>query len=402
MDEQIGWPRNAPKPCGGSSKPGAPNRSVENVTFLLTPPYSPIPPILPIIPIILTVPLGYRTSRVWHRDCLIPGMMTAPTRSPLAPAALPSRQSVSPHFDGGPGADLRTAPREGPAGAVIDSRFTLSIAQKLSLCFAAVLAVMLASSALVFFESEKSSRMLERMITTGYPAAISRFEILAALHETTDALRGELAFAGDPNRGRTVRASRLEAWDRLDSALKSYQEVAKHLTIQANKDRLATIEQTLPQLRDAQDEVSAIAQKGATYRGNAENTMTAKVDPLASTISDALGAMMADQRKVMGTEGAEMRGAMEQVRWTLIVATLVALMVGLVLSAVFSRRLSGVIVHLLRHADAIAEGDLTVSDAKVTAHDELGRLTVAINRMKQSLSATIGSAARPGGGVGSA
>jgi methyl-accepting chemotaxis protein len=279
---------------------------------------------------------------------------------------------------------------------------TLTLAQKLGLCFAAVLAVMLTSSALVYFESEKGSAIWDRMVFTRYPAALARFEMLAALQDTNDALHGELTFAGDQRRARIVRASRLEAWERLNTAMKSYLQVAQNLTIQANQERLATIEQTLPQLRAAQEEVGTISQKGAAYRSAAENTLTAKVEPLSSTVSGALVEMMADQRKVAGEEGEEIRTAIAQVRWTLIVATFTALLVSMALSVVFSRRLSGAIAHLLQHADAIAQGDLSVADAEVSGHDELGRLTLAINRMKQSLSTTIGSAARTAALVASA
>ncbi len=272
----------------------------------------------------------------------------------------------------------------------------------MSLCFGAVLAVMLASAVTVYLESAKSSFIVERLVTTRYPAALARFEMLSALQQTNDALRGEITFGGDQRRARIVRASRLEAWDRLEAALKEYQEIAKSLTIQANKERLATIEQALPELRRAQEEVAQISEKGATSRAAAESDMTAKVDPLSSTVADALAGMMADQRKVMGQEGVETRNALAQVRWTLIVATLIALTVGLVLAAAFSRRLSHAIGHLLSHADAIAQGDLTRDDAAVTTTDELGRLTVAVNHMKQSLSVTIGSAARTAALVASA
>src|SRR5579871_5944287 len=145
-------------------------------------------------------------------------------------------------------------------------RVKTSIAQKLGLSFAAVLLVMSVSSVLVYRDSRSANKILERMIATRYPAAVSRFEILAGLQQTEDALRSEVVFAGDAKRARTIRLSRLEAWARVDRAMKSYHALSKNLTLQGNLDHLQTIEATLPLLRGAQEQVAAIAAQGASFR----------------------------------------------------------------------------------------------------------------------------------------
>jgi methyl-accepting chemotaxis protein len=262
----------------------------------------------------------------------------------------------------------------------------MTLSKKLGLSFAAVLMVMPAASLMVFLKTETSSQILNRMVAVRYPATIARFEILASVQRTEDSLRNEVLFARDPARAKENHAARLAAWTELEAGLARYQDVAKHLTIQANRDRLDKIEKTLPLLREAQDR--------AASGGVADQV---KADQLAEDVSGALRAMVADQRKLMGQEGGEMVNAMDEVRWTLGIATAVALLMGAVISAAFSRRFSLAVEMLLERADAISKGDLTGADIDVRSSDELGRLTVAINIMKQSLRSMIGSAARSAG-----
>jgi methyl-accepting chemotaxis protein len=259
----------------------------------------------------------------------------------------------------------------------------MTLSKKLGLSFAAVLMVLPVASLVVFLKTESCAQILNRMVMVRYPATIARFEILSSVQETEDSLRNEVTYAHDPARAREYRAVRLAAWEELEAGVKRYQEVAKRLTIQANRDRLEKIEQTLPLMRQAQDSVAS------GVKGDQE-----KADRYAEDVSGALRAMVADQRKLMGQEGAEMISSMDDVRWTLGVATSLALLMGAAVSAAFSRRFSLAVEMLLERADAISRGDLTGADIAVKSSDELGRLTVAINRMKQSLRAMIGSAAR--------
>ena len=262
----------------------------------------------------------------------------------------------------------------------------MTLSKKLGLSFAAVLMVMPAASLMVFLKTEASSQILSRMVAVRYPATIARFEILASVQQTEDSLRNEVLFARDATRAKEYRAARLAAWDELEAGLKRYQDVAKHLTIQANRERLEKIEKTLPVLREAQDRAAS---------GGLSDQV--KADQLAEDVSSALRAMVADQRKLMGQEAGEMISSMDEVRWTLGIATGLALLMGAAVSAAFSRRFSLAVEMLLERADAISKGDLTGADIDVKSSDELGKLTIAINRMKQSLRSMIGSAARSAG-----
>src|SRR5208283_1967811 len=75
--------------------------------------------------------------------------------------------------------------------------------------------------------------------------------------------------------------------------------------------------------------------------------------------------------------------------WTMFGATLLAIAVGGFVAFYLSRSISSATHSVLVQAEAIAAGDLTHDDLKIRSQDELGDLTVAINKMSGSLKSMI-------------
>jgi methyl-accepting chemotaxis protein len=69
----------------------------------------------------------------------------------------------------------------------------------------------------------------------------------------------------------------------------------------------------------------------------------------------------------------------------ILLATLLAMGSGISVAVLLSRNIAGATQSVLAQAEAIAAGDLTRDDLKVRSQDELGDLTVAINKMSGSL-----------------
>ena len=102
------------------------------------------------------------------------------------------------------------------------------------------------------------------------------------------------------------------------------------------------------------------------------------------------------------TESQQLEAANRQTVWTLIVSAVLALGVGIVISIFLSRKISGATTAVLRQAEAIAAGDLSMEELKITSQDELGDLTTAINQMQASLKDVIESIAESSQNVANA
>ena len=84
------------------------------------------------------------------------------------------------------------------------------------------------------------------------------------------------------------------------------------------------------------------------------------------------------------TEG-KLDAANKSMSWTMGVATVVALAVGIFVAIFLSRKISRATNSVLVKAEAIAAGDLTLEDLKLLSDDEIGDLTTAVNKMNGSL-----------------
>jgi methyl-accepting chemotaxis protein len=81
----------------------------------------------------------------------------------------------------------------------------------------------------------------------------------------------------------------------------------------------------------------------------------------------------------------DLESASRSLVWTLSAATLASIGIGVFVAIFLARGISASTSAVLRQAEAIAAGDLTRDDLKVRSHDELGDLTVAVNKMSGSL-----------------
>ena len=106
--------------------------------------------------------------------------------------------------------------------------------------------------------------------------------------------------------------------------------------------------------------------------------------------------------EMVKTESQQLEAANRQTVWTLIVSAVLALGVGIVVSIFLSRKISGATTAVLRQAEAIAAGDLSMEELKITSQDELGDLTTAINQMQASLKDVIESIAESSQNVANA
>lgn len=91
-----------------------------------------------------------------------------------------------------------------------------------------------------------------------------------------------------------------------------------------------------------------------------------------------------EARQVVLFSLAPLEARQRQLQATLVLATSLACLAGLILSIVLSSRLSQPILELVKGTRAVAQGDLTVQ-VRERGHDEIGRLTRSFNHMTTEL-----------------
>ncbi len=114
--------------------------------------------------------------------------------------------------------------------------------------------------------------------------------------------------------------------------------------------------------------------------------LVTKVTPRADRIKSILNEIAASHRRQMEDDKQGLEEVARAMENAVFVATACAMVIALLVAAVFSQRIVGSIHRLMVRAEAIADGDLSGQPLKPRAGDELGQLTIAINDMSESLS----------------
>lgn len=259
----------------------------------------------------------------------------------------------------------------------------LKIGTKLGLGFGVILVLMIASGVLSYMRltviKEKSATITEMRIPTMEAARI----IQDRLDYTGSKARHTILAGTEPARREKAQQSFDEGWAVIDKQLSTLESYASHWTLERNRQRYRELKENLPKLRQAQqatmDEAAAGGRDSIVKAGN---DYADKVTPKIDETTKSLDEMVESFDEYIQKNKEELDTANNSTVWTLALSTLLALAVGITVSIYLSRKISGSAGAVLHQAEAIAAGDLTAEEAKVTTEDELGDLTRAITKCK--------------------
>jgi methyl-accepting chemotaxis protein len=271
-----------------------------------------------------------------------------------------------------------------------EERMQFTLGKKLGLGFGVVLILMTVSAGLSYLKSAEI-RAIEHFVLSNRVPSI---QAVSRLKDDLDysGIRTREVILGGTQPARKVEAQKRfdGAWDRIEKYVPKVDELSSNWILQANKDRLRQIEEDLPKVREAQQATINTASSGvrdAVVKGGDE--YVDKVTPLLDGVTKALEELSDSLEETLSQYQEKLDSANGSLISTMVVATLAALGVGIFVAIFLSRRISAATTSVLAQALAIASGDLTQEEVKLTSKDELGDLTTAINKMHNKLRSMI-------------
>jgi methyl-accepting chemotaxis protein len=177
-----------------------------------------------------------------------------------------------------------------------------------------------------------------------------------------------------------------DAWRSVDEEIAVLDTLAPRWNLQANRDRLGAIKEEVKDLKQTQEvavELAAAHKRGAV--AHAAKVFAATATPRSQKVRQLLKDTVESQFGLLAADEADLASDGTLLNRIILIATLAAVVIGCLVAALISRRLSAIVAALLARAEAIARGDLTGRDIEVRSRDELGDLALAINKMEQSL-----------------
>ena len=279
----------------------------------------------------------------------------------------------------------------------------LTIRRKLGFGFGAILAIMAAGSILEYSKLQAIERNEKNMVDIRVPSLDAARKAQDALDYSGAKARHFILAGGEPARRETARKSFETAWSRVGAAMSDLDSLSAKWSEPENLETLAQLKSLLPEARKAQESAMEIATSGARDDVvRAGNSYVDNATPVVDRGTKTLGGLAESFDKLLVEAEKDMQGARLAMEVTFAATTSLALIIGTVIAAYLSRKISRAATSVLTKAQAIAGGDLTLNELALLSHDELGDLTVAINRMNDSLKKMLAAISRNAEHVASA
>jgi methyl-accepting chemotaxis protein len=262
----------------------------------------------------------------------------------------------------------------------------LTIGKKLGVGFGVILLLFCITAILSYVKLTTIQQEQDHMLNIRIPS------LDAARRMQSDLLHGatkarQVILAGTQPTRREAALKLFEAdWDSVGKDMDELTDLSPKWTLQENRDRLAQLKESLVSARQAQEAAMEVASSGApdaVVKGG--DAYTDKATPVVDGSTKALGAIADSFVKLLQQEKDEMQATTTSMKWAMAITTVLALGIGFVVATYLSKKISGATSSVLKKAEAIAEGDLTVEELQLLSEDELGELTKAMNKMNESL-----------------
>jgi methyl-accepting chemotaxis protein len=262
----------------------------------------------------------------------------------------------------------------------------LTLGKKLGLGFGGILAFMVLSAGLAYMKASAIRETQLRVTGVRVPTIGAAKDLQRDLNQTQSKGRQVILAGSDSARSEPAKRAFDSSWDDIGKDVAKLEELSPRWTLQANRDLLGATKEKIPMLRETQEAImkrAAGGQREAVV--SAGNDFADQATTITEAIKKPLGEMADSFAELISQNAEQMDAENQSMTWTMVIATLSALGVGIFVAIFLSRGISGATQAVLDQAEAIADGDLTRDDLTVRSQDELGDLTTAINKMSGSL-----------------
>jgi methyl-accepting chemotaxis protein len=262
----------------------------------------------------------------------------------------------------------------------------LTLGRKLGLGFGVILALTVFGSTMSYLQSADIRKNQDSALDVRVPSVETARKLEGDLNQSQNKGRQAVLAGAEPARREEAKKLFDDAWDAVEKDVAGMDELAPKWVNQADRNRLGDVKKQLPLLRAAQE--AAITHAAGSEHDavvKAGNEFTDRATPVNEAIKQSLGSMVDEFVTRLTKSEQDFHADNRLLNLTTAATTFTALGIGIFVSVFLSRGISVATQSVLVQAEAIAAGDLTRDDLKVRSQDELGDLTMAINKMSGSL-----------------
>jgi methyl-accepting chemotaxis protein len=266
----------------------------------------------------------------------------------------------------------------------------LTLGRKLGLGFSVILAFMVLSTILTYLKSSSIKETTDRAMDVRVPTIEALKDVQRDMNQTQSKGRQAILAGTEVERKEAALQQFEGTWSDLEKDISRLDGLAPRWSQQENRERLAELKKQASVLHAAQESIivhaassehDAVVKAGNEYADKAI-VVTEEIKKPLGDMADSFATLLKQDQEAMHSESSSMYLTMGLI-------PVLDLAVGIFVAVFLSRSIATSTQSVLAQAEAIAAGDLTREDLKIHSQDELGDLTVAINKMNGSLKAMI-------------
>jgi len=178
-------------------------------------------------------------------------------------------------------------------------KINLTVKNKLSLGFGAVIFLMIAVSINTFISMSKVNAVENRLLDLRFPTVLAGSQLENGINLSLAGLRGYMILGKDPEKAAAMRKVRMAGWKEIDAAMSTMSAFSKSWTNPDNIQKLKEMEDYVGEFRKAQEEVESVAHTDDEVP--AFKTLLTHAAPRANKILSTISAMIDEEATLEAT-----------------------------------------------------------------------------------------------------
>jgi methyl-accepting chemotaxis protein len=269
------------------------------------------------------------------------------------------------------------------------------IKAKLGAGFGAITVLVLISVTLVYLRLADIKRKVDLMDDNNVPSLDAARRLQTDFRYVASKARQAILAGTEPSRLAKAQATYQGAWTTLETDLTTLEKLSAGWSDEKDFQRLKGIREHLSNMRRDQQSAIDVAASGDREEViKAGDLYADRVTPASDSVTKSADDLCTSLDESLSNSKKQLSSAVISTLWTLGITISLTILTSLAVSFLLSRGISLATLSVLKQAETIAAGDLTGEEARVVSQDELGDLTIAVNKMQTSLRRVIESIAQ--------
>jgi methyl-accepting chemotaxis protein len=272
----------------------------------------------------------------------------------------------------------------------------MKIRAQMVLAFSVVLVMVLISSTVIFWKASDVSDKLARFKETRMPMLVHSDAVALDLMKARSDVRRVLLATenGKTDVAKSYKQKVQDDWNQVDAAFAPLPEMSQRFVLQANKDRVHSLESELPGLKQEElDIVDRALAGGPKSIPSLDDNLIKTIEPHGVVVRDLANGLAESATSLMNDDVDSQIKSQSETQWTLVISSLLSLALGIGIAFIFSSKIVGALSVVVNRLKAIANGDLSgarLPEKVLSRPDELGTLATASQEMSENLRKLLG------------